>query len=84
MRCAASSGLYSTGLRQGISDGATKRGALVEGMDSAQMLVALAMIGVGVGGWIGIGLSVLVLRGRFKAVAGAIFAVGGIAAAGGR
>jgi hypothetical protein len=50
-------------------------------MDSAQMVVALAMIGVGVGGWIGIGLSVLVLRGRFKAVAGAIFAFGGIAAA---
>ncbi len=44
-------------------------------------MLALPMIGVGIGGWIGIGLSVLLLKGRFKFPLAALFAVGGIAAA---
>lgn len=44
-------------------------------------VIALAMIGLGVGGWIGLGLAVMLLKGRFKLALAAVFSVGGIVAA---
>lgn len=44
-------------------------------------VVALAMIGMGLGGWIGIGIATLAFKGRFKVPAAILFAVGGIVGA---
>lgn len=50
-------------------------------MEREAAILALALIGLGAGGWIGIGLAVLAFKGRFKFPAAAVFAVGGVALA---
>ncbi len=53
----------------------------MESLESQFAVVALAMVGMGIGGWIGIGAAMLLFKGRFKVAAAAVFAIGGIAAA---